>query len=218
MEIPNQYVVTSNITLQRHAMNHAIDLTLKLELNDILPNITDEVASALKAKFKQLDAVTVSLETETNKLAALDSVIARFNNMYDLPAPDSPTTRSKNAKEMAAILSNFKNILQEEVDELDEIINKLEANSPVENLAEVCDWLGDIIVYCASELTKYGIPPSNVLSIIMASNMSKLGKDGNAIKDERGKVLKGPDYWHPEPEIIKLIHLLAREKARKERQ
>ena len=203
---------------ERHAVNHSIELTVKLDLKEVVINLTDEVASALKTKLPQVGAVTVSLETETNKLAALDAIIVRFNSLCGLPAPDSPTTRSKNAKEMAAVLSNFKNILQEEVDELDEIISKLEANSPVENLAEVCDWLGDIIVYCASELTKYGIPPSNVLSIIMASNMSKLGKDGNAIKDERGKVLKGPDYWHPEPEIIKLIHLLAREKVRRERQ
>jgi predicted HAD superfamily Cof-like phosphohydrolase len=43
------------------------------------------------------------------------------------------------------------------------------------------------------------------LGIIMASNMSKLGPDGKPIYDERGKVLKGPNYWKPEPMIKRMI-------------
>jgi predicted HAD superfamily Cof-like phosphohydrolase len=40
-----------------------------------------------------------------------------------------------------------------------------------------------------------------VLEIIMDSNMSKLGSDGQPIYDSVGKVIKGPNYWKPEPKL-----------------
>jgi hypothetical protein len=39
----------------------------------------------------------------------------------------------------------------------------------------------------------------------MDSNFSKLGADGKPIYDERGKVMKGPFYWKPEPKIKELL-------------
>ncbi len=39
----------------------------------------------------------------------------------------------------------------------------------------------------------------------MQSNFSKLGADGKPIYDERGKVMKGPGYWQPEPKIRALL-------------
>jgi hypothetical protein len=39
----------------------------------------------------------------------------------------------------------------------------------------------------------------------MESNFSKLGADGQPIYDERGKVMKGPSYWKPEPRIRSLL-------------
>jgi len=39
----------------------------------------------------------------------------------------------------------------------------------------------------------------------MESNMSKLGPDGKPIYDERGKVMKGPGYYKPEPAIKSYI-------------
>jgi hypothetical protein len=35
--------------------------------------------------------------------------------------------------------------------------------------------------------------------------MSKLGVDGQPIYDARGKVMKGPNYWKPEPMIRRAI-------------
>ena len=72
-------------------------------------------------------------------------------------------------------------------------------------LTEMSDWLGDIVVYCASEARRWGLPLNNILSIIMESNFSKLGADGEPIYDERGKVMKGPHYWKPEPKISALL-------------
>jgi len=65
--------------------------------------------------------------------------------------------------------------------------------------------LGDIQVYCASEMAKFGLPLDQILGIIMQSNLSKLGADGQPIYDERGKVQKGPGYWKPEPAILTLL-------------
>ena len=49
-----------------------------------------------------------------------------------------------------------------------------------------------------------------ILNIIMESNFSKLGPDGKPIYDERGKVLKGPGYWKPEPAIRQYLSQLKR--------
>jgi hypothetical protein len=47
----------------------------------------------------------------------------------------------------------------------------------------------------------------------MASNMSKLGKDGKPIYDERGKVMKGTNYWRPNAQIRRYIEAAWREAA-----
>lgn len=46
-----------------------------------------------------------------------------------------------------------------------------------------------------------GIPLDDVLQQIQMSNMSKLGEDGNPIYREDGKVLKGSNFFIPEPRI-----------------
>ena len=69
----------------------------------------------------------------------------------------------------------------------------------------IADLLGDVIVYCRSEALKYGLPLEDVLDVIMDSNESKLGADGNPIYDANGKFLKGPNYWKPEPRIKALL-------------
>ena len=52
---------------------------------------------------------------------------------------------------------------------------------------------------------QYGLPLEEVLDVIMDSNESKLGADGNPIYDGNGKFLKGPNYWKPEPRIKALL-------------
>ena len=76
---------------------------------------------------------------------------------------------------------------------------------PADVLTAIADLLGDVIVYCRSEALKYGLPLEDVLDVIMDSNESKLGADGNPIYDGNGKFLKGPNYWKPEPKIKALL-------------
>lgn len=144
--------------------------------------------------------------------------IARFNAMYKLPVASTPTLSE--VGDPAARLKAFKDILLEELNEIDDIIELAEQTQSVilsteeEQkkqallLTDIADLLGDIQVYCASEMAKFGLPLDNVLDIIMESNFSKLGYDGKPIYDGRGKVQKGPRYWRPEPRLTELIESL----------
>jgi predicted HAD superfamily Cof-like phosphohydrolase len=130
--------------------------------------------------------------------------IKQFNGIYKLPVSSQPTTAV--GVPVVERLKAFKDILIEEVHEMDEIVEAVENNTPeLEVLTMLADLLGDIQVYCASEMAKFGLPLDEVLQIIMQSNFSKLGADGKPIYDERGKVLKGPNYWKPEPKIRALL-------------
>jgi predicted HAD superfamily Cof-like phosphohydrolase len=137
-------------------------------------------------------------------MSAFSEDIKKFNGIYKLPVNATPTldVGLPAAERMAA----FKDILLEEVHEIDEIIAAQKAGKdPLEVLTMLADLLGDIQVYCASEMAKFGLPLDQVLSIIMQSNFSKLGADGLPIYDERGKVMKGPNYWKPEPKLQAML-------------
>mgnify|MGYP003352891240 CR=1 FL=1 len=132
--------------------------------------------------------------------------VEKFNEMYKLPNNDTLTPLG------AARIKNFMDILNEEVQEGNDLLSSMDFYShdeiPTlsnEDAAELADWLGDIIIYCASEARRWGIPLDKTLKIIMESNFSKLDEYGNPIYDERGKVLKGPNYWKPEPKLTKML-------------
>jgi predicted HAD superfamily Cof-like phosphohydrolase len=136
--------------------------------------------------------------------------IVRFNQIYKLPSHDAPQLLGPER------IRNFHEILAEEVQEGLDLAQKYERlaaehgghlpkEQATEVLADLSDWLGDLVVYCASEARRWGIPLPDVLRIIMQSNFSKLGADGLPIYDERGKVMKGPNYWKPEPKIREMF-------------
>ena len=124
--------------------------------------------------------------------------IAGMNKMYGLPVHAAPHLPARAIIRIA----DFADILEEEVLESTAIPYKCD---PLDTLTAIADWLGDITVYCRSEALRFGIPLEDVLNIIMDSNESKLGADGKPIHDERGKFLKGPHYWKPEPKIRELL-------------
>lgn len=131
--------------------------------------------------------------------------VALMNAMYKLPAQDAPALPA----EPADRLRRFKATLLDEVNEIDEIVAACESNAAaLDVLVAVADLLGDVIVYCRSEALKYGLPLEEVLDIIMDSNESKLGLDGQPIYDANGKFLKGPNYWRPEPKIKALLEAI----------
>ena len=132
--------------------------------------------------------------------------IAAMNAMYRLPANDRPSL----PMDIAERLVKFKATLLDEVHEIDDIVELSKNGASATDIAvALADLLGDIIVYCRSEALKYGLPLEDVLDVIMDSNESKLGADGNPIYDSNGKFLKGPNYWKPEPRIKALLEKMA---------
>lgn len=125
--------------------------------------------------------------------------IKSFNRMYNLPCNKSPKL-PEGYQAAAQRISDFMNILLEEMEEGNELIDKLAVVTPLpEILSEIADWLCDIQIYCASEMRKFGLDNDACLNTIMLSNFSKLDEYGNPIYDSRGKVLKGTKYRPPEP-------------------
>ena len=130
--------------------------------------------------------------------------IALMNAMYRLPVHERPTVPDNTAER----LMKFKATLMDEVHEIDAIAAMAAKGAdPADVLTAMADLLGDVIVYCRSEALKYGLPLEDVLDVIMDSNESKLGADGNPIYDANGKFLKGPNYWKPEPRIKAMLQL-----------
>lgn len=129
--------------------------------------------------------------------------IASFNDIYRLPVHAAPTLPT------VSELKRFRSILQEELEEVDDIIKKLENgyddDQTIDLLTELADWHGDMIVYCHTNAHRFGLPMDEVLDVIMESNMSKLDDNGKPIYDDRGKVMKGPNYWKPEEKIAIII-------------
>lgn len=123
--------------------------------------------------------------------------VERFNKMYGLPTPDKPAIRPVQS------IKDFKSIILEEIDEGSEIIDYWEDS--VDDLTNLSDWLGDLVVYCLTFARSYGLPMQEILEAIMKSNFSKLDANGNPIYDSRGKVCKGPAFIAPEPEIKAII-------------
>ncbi len=67
------------------------------------------------------------------------------------------------------------------------------------DVVEVADALGDQLYILAGTMMRHGMQDviAKVFREIQASNMSKLGANGEPILREDGKVMKGPQYFRP---------------------
>ncbi len=81
-------------------------------------------------------------------------------------------------------------LIREELDELKEAIDK-------RDLKEVADALTDILYVTYGAGHAFGIDLDKCFEEVQNSNMSKLGVDGKPIYNEKGKVMKGPNYFKP---------------------
>lgn len=72
------------------------------------------------------------------------------------------------------------------------------------DMVEVADALGDMLYILCGTILEHGMQYKieEVFNEIQRSNMSKLGADGNPIYREDGKVLKGPNYFKPNIQMI----------------
>ena len=78
-----------------------------------------------------------------------------------------------------------------------EELNELEEAMKNKDLKEVADALTDILYVTYGAGCAYGIDLDKCFKEVQRANMSKLGKDGKPIFNEKGKVMKGPNYSGP---------------------
>ena len=82
-------------------------------------------------------------------------------------------------------------------DLIKEELNELEDAMKTKNLKEIADALTDILYVTYGAGFAYGIDLDKCFKEVQRANMSKLGKDGKPIYNEKGKVMKGPNYSEP---------------------
>ena len=78
-----------------------------------------------------------------------------------------------------------------------EELNELELAIKAKDLKEIADALTDILYVTYGAGYAYGINLDKCFKEVQRANMSKLGKDGEPIYNEKGKVMKGPNYLEP---------------------
>ena len=82
-------------------------------------------------------------------------------------------------------------LINEELDELKEAMDN-------KDIKEVADALTDILYVTYGAGHAFGINLDNCFKEVQNSNMSKLGEDGKPIYNDKGKVMKGPNYFKPD--------------------
>ena len=82
-------------------------------------------------------------------------------------------------------------LIKEELGELIEAINK-------KDLVEVADALTDILYVTYGAGHAFGINLDKCFQEVQNSNMSKLDNNGKPIYNDKGKVMKGPNYFKPD--------------------
>ncbi|KIX22952.1 hypothetical protein SY27_01930 [Flavobacterium sp. 316] len=106
------------------------------------------------------------------------------------------------SNEIKADLGEQKNKLRFELmkEENEEYLEAVENN----DIIEIADALGDMLYILCGTILEHGLQHKieEVFDEIQRSNMSKLGEDGKPIYREDGKVMKGPNYFKPNFEVI----------------
>ena len=82
-------------------------------------------------------------------------------------------------------------LIKEELDELKEAMEN-------KDIKEVADALTDILYVTYGAGHAFGVDLDKCFKEVQNSNMSKLGSDGKPIYNDKGKVMKGPNYFKPD--------------------
>ena len=82
-------------------------------------------------------------------------------------------------------------LIKEELEEFKDAIDN-------KDIKEVADALTDILYVTYGAGHAFGINLDKCFEEVQNSNMSKLGSDGKPIYNDKGKVMKGPNYFTPD--------------------
>ena len=82
-------------------------------------------------------------------------------------------------------------LIKEELDELKEAMDN-------KDIKEVADALTDILYVTYGAGHAFGVDLDKCFEEVQNSNMSKLDSDGKPTYNDKGKVMKGPNYFKPD--------------------
>jgi predicted HAD superfamily Cof-like phosphohydrolase len=125
------------------------------------------------------------LRMESRKAMTQYHKVKQFHEIYNCNIGSRPVFPCDDERELR------KKLLKEE---FDEYLRAEEDN----DLVEVADALGDMLYIIYGTAVSYGLPINDIFDEIHNSNLSKLDENGNPIRREDGKILKGPNYFKPD--------------------
>ena len=111
--------------------------------------------------------------------------VGTFMKTFGQDVKQSPALSTDKINELRVSL------IREELDELIAAMNK-------KDLVEVADALTDILYVTYGAGHAFGIDLDKCFEEVQNSNMSKLDENGKPIYNEKGKVMKGPNYFKPD--------------------
>jgi len=140
----------------------------------------DDAADIMSGFAEELRKIDISdIAESTNFELAGD-----FMNSFGQEVLTEPTLPSAHLAKLRLEL------IREEVEELTVATNAMD-------MIEIADALTDILYVVYGAGHAFGIDLDECYHEVHRINMSKLGADGKPIYREDGKILKGPDYFHP---------------------
>tara|TARA_B100001115_G_C15654747_1_gene315605 strand:- start:283 stop:654 length:372 start_codon:yes stop_codon:yes gene_type:complete len=116
--------------------------------------------------------------------------MTNFRNVKKFMETFGQETKEKASFPNNKIISLRYDLIKEELDELKAAIDK-------RDIKEVADALTDILYVTYGAGHAFGIDLDKCFEEVQNSNMSKLGSDGKPIYNDKGKVMKGPNYFKP---------------------
>lgn len=115
--------------------------------------------------------------------------VEAFHVLYDAPIEKTP---------VEGVPAMTTERIQMRLDLIEEELDELNEACLTRDIVEMADALGDILYVTVGFALEAGIDLQAVVREIQASNMTKLGADGNVIRRDDGKILKGPAYAKPD--------------------
>jgi predicted HAD superfamily Cof-like phosphohydrolase len=164
------------------AVDDAADVMSGVEPDGQIPTDDDPVIENYDSASFLKEVVTVEIDDlfeSTNFELAGD-----FMNAFGQEVLTEPTLPDPSLAKLRLEL------IREEVEELNVGIEGMD-------IVEIADALTDILYVVYGAGHAFGIDLDECYHEVHRSNMSKLGEDGKPIYREDGKVMKGPNYFHP---------------------
>ena len=117
--------------------------------------------------------------------------MTNFENVKKFMETFGQETKEKASFPNDKITSLRYDLIKEELGELKEAIDN-------KDIKEVADALTDILYVTYGAGHAFGINLDKCFEEVQNSNMSKLGIDGKPIYNDKGKVMKGPNFFKPD--------------------